>query len=179
MRVCILLTMHKHDRFYGTIMARIMRALYKKEGFTVIEVLVALTIIGLFITLFFQLFFVGQSQQVSAIRLAAANDLAQINLRKITSRNQITPASANCDSSNDLTQNANATGSDITFTAETSLSPSLPPSSQPGGVQQAMKVVYPQGCDLTMPAKIMSIVTYGTGLNVETVQRVSYVNYIN
>lgn len=151
---------------------------FDEKGLTVIEVVVTLTVIGLFVALFFQLFFIGQSQQLATIRLAAANDLAQMNLRKITSRNQITPASASCSAANDLTQDANAVGSDITFTAETTLPPSLPQSSQPGGTQQSMKVVYPQGCDLSMPAKIISIVTYGSGLSTEEVRRVSYVNYI-
>ncbi len=139
----------------------------RSGGFTVIEVVVTLTIMGLFLALFFQIFSTSQQQELSTLRLAAANDLAQTNLRKITTKNQVLPASAACDATNDLTQNANAVGSDITFTAEATL-----PSSLPANTQQQMKVQYPQGCDISMPAKIISIVTY----NAEEIRRVSYVS---
>lgn len=148
-----------------------MRAKDRSNGFTVIEVVVTLTIMGLFLALFFQIFSTSQQQELSTLRLAAANDLAQTNLRKITKKNQISPAAAACSASNDLTQDANAAGSDITFTAETTLPPSLPSSTQ-----QQMKVQYPQGCDISMPAKIISIVTYTAGASLEEIRRVSYVS---
>ena len=146
-----------------------MSGIDRGDGFTIVEVIMTLAIMGLFLTFLYQAFLVGQSQQLVTIRLGAANDLAQSNLRKITDRSQI---SAPCDVSagpgnvNDLTQNASADGSDITFTPESTL-----PASLPASTTQQMRVQYPQGCALVMPAKVISIVSYGS----ETIVRVSYV----
>ncbi len=146
-----------------------MSELNGEDGFTVVEVVVTLMIMGLFLTFMFQTFFTGQSQQLATIRLSAANDLAQTNLRKITDRLQV---SAACDTTNgasnvnDLTQNSSAAGSAITFTPEAIL-----PASLPSSTTQQMKVQYPQGCALVMPAKVISIVSYGS----ESIMRVSYV----
>jgi len=138
-------------------------------GFTIVEVIITIAVMSIFLTFLYQAFLVGQSQQLSTIRLGAANDLAQTNLRKITDRSQISAAcdtTAGSGNTNNLVLNASAAGSDITFTPESTLPPSLPATTA-----QQMKVQYPQGCALTMPAKVMSIVTYGQ----EIIVRVSYV----
>jgi prepilin-type N-terminal cleavage/methylation domain-containing protein len=146
-----------------------MSNINRGAGFTIVEVIITIAVMSIFLTFLYQAFLVGQSQQLATIRLGAANDLAQTNLRKITDRSQI---SVTCDATtgpsntNNLVLNASAAGSDITFTPESTLPPSLPTTTT-----QQMKVQYPQGCAKTMPAKVMSIVTYG----LETIVRVSYV----
>ncbi len=170
-------------------------------GFTIIEVIVTLVIISLFLTLFFQLFLVSQSQRVAVMQRAAANDIAQSNLRKITAKNQVTTISpsAACDNTTSGSGNKNNgllyaglganSGSVIVtdspapewigstqWNASSSTIPAkedltntnLPASS----TYQTLLVSYPRGCTGLMPAKIISIVTYGS----ESVARAGYVN---
>ncbi len=167
-----------------------MSVINGEDGFTVVEVVTTLAIMGLLLTFMFQTFFVGQSQQLTTVRLAAANDLAQTNLRKITDKRQLTSGSvdsnsidyAQCNSVNDVTGGSTYTPSPalpanpssapdhsvrLQFTQENPVPPSLSPSD----TKQYLYVRYPQGCSIMLPAQVVAVVTYGT----EIITRTSYV----
>lgn len=162
----------------------------QEEGFTLTEVLVTLSIVALFLALFFQAYMLSEAQKKATMLRASASDIAQSNLRKITKRADV-PASAACDSSggsgntNNLIVNPNAPGSTIARgTADTPAPPgeqypwtsSLIPekltnTGLPASSVQALMVQYPRGCTASMPAKILSTVNYGS----ESVVHVAYV----
>lgn len=137
----------------------------QEEGFTMVEMIVSVIVIALFMTTFYQIFRVNESQRVLLAQRTAADNIAQTNLNKITSVTGL-PA---CGASNDLTVNANSTGSDVTFTAESTSGTSLPSGS---ATTQSLKVTYPRGCGANMPAKITSTVTF----NSESVSHAAFVN---
>lgn len=165
-------------------------------GFTIVEVIVTLVVISLFLTLFFQLFLVSQSQRVAVLQRAAANDIAQNNLRKISKKTQI-PAAGACDPSTAGASNKNnylrnptldpSAGSIIVAeddgdinTPQWGVGAGIPTKESIAGTglpiattKQTLLVSYPRGCTTLMPAKIISIVTYGAG---ESVVRAGYAN---
>ena len=167
-------------------------------GFTIVEVVVTLIIMSLFLTLFFQLFFTSESQRVAVMQRAAANDIAQSNLRKITAKSQISTinASAVCDGTTNGSGNKNNgilykslganSGSTIitepdgdatttewtTNNANIPAKESLSKTNLPVSTTQTLIVAYPRGCNALMPAKIISIVSYGS----ESVVHAGYVN---
>lgn len=166
-----------------------MSVINGEDGFTVVEVVTTLAIMGLLLAFMFQTFFVGQSQQLTTVRLAAANDLAQTNLRKITDKRQVKSGvldsnsidTAQCNSLNDVTGVSTYTPSPSPA-ANPSSAPdhatqlqltqeSIPPSLPPSDTKQYLYVRYPQGCSITMPAQIVAVVTYGS----EIITRTSYV----
>ena len=105
-----------------------MSVINGEDGFTVVEVVTTLAIMGLFIAFMYLTFFTGQSQQLNTVRLAAANDLAQANLRKITDKGQV--QSGVTDSNNIDTSKCNALN-DVTGSATYVPSPS--PAANPAG----------------------------------------------
>lgn len=168
-----------------------------ERGFTIIEVLATMVILTVFLTLLFQLYATSLSQRILVMRRAAANDIAQSNLRKITTKSQVAAISpsATCDNTTSGNGNANNgvlntnigtnAGSIIvtdpdgnTVTPEWgsggSVSPrqSLTDTGLPASTTQTLLVAYPRGCTSLMPAKIISIVTYDS----ESVIRADYVN---
>jgi len=150
----------------------------EESGFTVIEVVVALIVMSVFLTLLFQLYMATQSQHLSAVQHAVANDIAQSNLRKINTRASIPASTPACAPGVTQIIASNESGSHPKWTgdgtpssglAKESLSNTSLPST---GVVQKLTVNYPRGCDPAMPARITSTVEYGT----ETVVRATYVN---
>lgn len=177
--------------FHGMINTN-MSVMGEESGFTVVEVVTTLAIMGLLLTFMFQTFFVGQSQQLTTARFAAANDLAQTNLRKITNKTQIKSGivdsnnidNANCNSLNDVTGVSTYTPSPAPATnpigapdhstrlhLDNGADVDSVSSPLPLDTNQYLYVRYPQGCDIAMPAQIISVVTYGS----ETITRTSYV----
>ena len=71
-------------------------------GFTIIEVLTTMIIIGTFMTFFFQMYLVVESQRISVQRSTEENDIAYANLAKYSRRPNI-PASM-CDDNMDMTK---------------------------------------------------------------------------
>lgn len=160
-------------------------------GFTIVEMLITLVILGLFLGLFFQLYMTSQAQRAAVIKYAAANDIAQSNLRKITAKSQL-PASVLCDNTTNGSTNKNNGVLNTTLDANTgsvivtepdgdSATPewgstlakeSITGTSLPSTTQQTLLVSYPRGCSGLMPAKIISIVTY----DAESVAHAQYVN---
>ncbi len=160
-------------------------------GFTVAEVIVTLLVMGVFLMLFFQLFFTSQSQQLAVLRRSTANDIAQSNLRKVSSRALIPVTTTACQtgtsSENNPIDNSAATGSVIASSDTTSTDPKWNGDGSPSSgiakesvtgtalasttTTQKLVVLYPRGCEPNMPAKIVSTVTYGT----ETVVHATYV----
>lgn len=158
-------------------------------GFTVTELVVTIVVLSIFITLFFEMFLTGQSQQVHITRRAVANDIALSNLSKITSRALIPVTTTACQtgasSQNNLVDNPNAPGSIIATSASGSApkwagdgSPnsglakeSLTGLGMPSSTTQELRVFYPQGCSSGLPAKIVSTVTYES----ESVSHASFV----
>ena len=157
-------------------------------GFTVVEMVVALAVMSLFLTLFFQLFLTNQSQQLAVSQRTAASNIAKSNLNKITARLLIPGTTTACQSGgssvNNTLDNAAAAGSIIAtdkasapnntpqwstagLQAEATSGTSLPST----GVVQELRVKYPQGCAVDMPATIISTVSYGT----ESIVHATYV----
>ncbi len=76
-----------------------------QKGYTIVEVVVTLMILGVFLAGFFQAFLLLESQRVSIAREATASDIAYSNLRKFTDR----PTGVSC----------SASGTSLVFTHET------------------------------------------------------------
>lgn len=168
-----------------------------EAGFTITEMLVSLIVLALFLTLFFQLYFVSESQRLTSARFAAAHDIAAANLRKITSKAQI-PGSPSCSTTpgaanqNNLTKNPNAKGSLLATNAtagpETSptwhtaglatedINGTYLPKPEGTATIQTLRVRYPKDCGAEAVAEIVSIVTYTASGRTETVTRSAYVN---
>ncbi len=149
-----------------------------ERGFTVVEMIVTLVVMSLFLTMFFQLFLTGESQRVAVVRRASANDIAMTNLRKISAKSLIPVATTACDAvtvgggnPNNLLLNSSAAGSTIAWSVSL-VAESTTGTSLPSGTTQVLAVIYPRGCSVSMPAKIISRVTYGS----ETVSRAAFIN---
>lgn len=159
-----------------------------QRGFTVVEMIVSLVVLSIFLTLFFNLYRSGEAQRVSVIRHAAANDIALTNLQKIQSKSRIPIGTLACDNSTVGSANPNnllLDPSEETSPAQPDIGPgstiawsgtltqeSLSGTVLPSTAVQRLAVVYPRGCDLTAPAKIISTVKFGS----ETVTRAAFVN---
>ncbi len=160
------------------------------KGFTIVEMVVTTVIVTLFLTLFFQAFLSAQSRQLAVTRLAAANNISQTNLNKISSKALIPSSTAACDSTgsspNNPLANSSATGSIIATNATSgvttptwttaglapeSLDKTALPSNS-GQTVQMLQILYPKGCSPSFPAKIISTITYGS----ETVTHAAYIN---
>lgn len=173
---------------------------FRDQGFTIVEVVVTLSILSLFLGLFFTMYMTSQSQSRSTIIRAAADDIAQSNLRKIANKNSIPSSTDVCDNTTAGTANPNnaainmtlspdsatntdpMAGSEISMVAHTSTPPantimaeSLANTGLPTSTTQRLIIVYPRGCNTSMPAKILSIVTYGP-TDSEQVVHASYIN---
>ncbi len=159
-------------------------------GFTIVEVIVAVVIIGLFAGLFFQTYLSNTSQQTTVVQRAAADDIALNNLKKITARDSPLISSISCSTAatsnpNNLTINTSAAGSSIssvafgqTPSASQYARESLEKTSLPSTAAQAMVVLFPRGCTPAgvVPIEIKSTVTFSTLHGTETVTRAAYVN---
>lgn len=143
-----------------------------QSGFTIVEVVVALAMVTLFLTFFFQMFLATESQRIGVARQAQASDLAYSNLRKVTTR----PAGLPCDAAKmDLTASDGATKEGLLIGDQNNIStpsafgflaePESATKSLGGNVEQIMKVYAPRGCSGTAftdnPVKVESTVTYG------------------
>lgn len=142
-------------------------------GFTIVEMIVTTVVVGIFVGLLFQGFVAATSQRAEMTRLAAAHDIATSNLKKMTNKASL-PAGTACDdinhtssNQNNLKWNGGAAGSEVTINAE-----SLSDTPLPSSTSQKMYVIYPQGCSVSMPAQVKSVVTYES----ETVTHVKYIN---
>lgn len=165
----------------------------REEGFTVVEMIVTLVIVSLFLGVFFQTFFTSQDQQATVSRMAAATNIVQANLNKITEKNYIPDTTTECldtpSSPNNPLTNASAQGSIIATNATTG---QTTPTWADAGMTselldntnlandttvQTLKILYPQGCDDHLPAQVISIVTYITeNGSQETVTHAAYIN---
>lgn len=123
-------------------------------GFTIVEVVVTLAVLGLLIASFFQSYMLVESQRVSVARQATANDVAYSNLRKFAT---IASASVAC----------NASGTSLVFTPEATTGAS--------GITRQTVTAYPVGDCITTTspatfpaggAKIESKVVYDKGKEV-------------
>lgn len=156
-----------------------MGAISSERGFTVVEMVVALVVLSIFLLLFFQLFMSGEAQRVAVVRYASANDVAMTNLQKIKAKSRIPAGTAACDNTTVGSANPNnlildpgeTSGSTIAWSSDL-VQENLTGTSLPTAAVQRLAVIYPRGCDLASPAKIISTVTYGS----ETVTRAAFVN---
>lgn len=169
-------------------------------GFTIVEVVVTLSILSLFLGLFFVMYMTSLSQSRSTIIRAAADDIAQSNLRKVANKNSIPSSTDVCDNTTTGSTNPNnaainialspdaatntdpMAGSEIAMVAHTATPPantimaeSLNNTGLPASTTQRLLIVYPRGCNTSMPAKILSIVTYGP-TDSEQVVHAAYIN---
>lgn len=157
----------------------------REHGFTVAEMIVALIVMSLFLTMFFQTYSTNESQRLAITRRAAAYDIATSNLSKISSKTGL----PTCSSSNDLTASPSSSGS-IIATNKPAITPTwstaaaltgatngiatepLTDTPLPSDTTQELRVLYPQGCSAQMPVTIVSIVNYGS----ESVRRAAFIN---
>lgn len=156
-----------------------MRHQETEAGFTVAEMIVTLVVLSLFLGFLFQAYVLSFSQKNTTVQRTVANDIAQSNVRKITKRADI-PAAGACDDSlgtgntNNLQRNQDAPGTVIASGSSwpSPMTPELVTNTGlPASTTQSLTVIYPQGCNSLMPAKIISTVTYGS----ETVIHATYV----
>lgn len=138
-----------------------------QHGFTIIEAVVTIALIGIFAGFLFQFYFVVESQRIAVARRATATDIAFSNLDKIAAKSQV-PA---CDASTDLTVTAGADGTDLIATG--AVTAENTEGKLGSNVTQKLLVTYPRGCSTHMPARITSVVTYGDPS--ESVVHVSFV----
>ncbi len=167
-------------------MSIIMGHRHTEQGFTIVEVVVTLSILALFLALFFTMYMTSMSQSKSTVTKAAADDIAQTNLRKISSKTTIPSTTNACDGTTSGSGNENnatlntallpdaatntdpMAGSEVTMVAYTATPPAntivaepLTDTGLPATTTQRLLVMYPRGCYSSMPAKIISIVVYG------------------
>ncbi|QHN43108.1 prepilin-type N-terminal cleavage/methylation domain-containing protein [Candidatus Mycosynbacter amalyticus] len=155
-----------------------MRDMRSDTGFTLVEMLVTVVLIGIFIAFFVQMFRAGAAQQASIVRQAKANNLAYSNLSKFPRASSISPAYV-CDTStntstnqNNLTINPNAAGTLILSDASANKEPT--DSALPNATQE-VRAYSPQGCGSNALVKLISTVTYGfTGQQTDA----SYATYV-
>lgn len=166
-----------------------MKVQKQEMGFTIVELVITLVVMALFLTLFFQMFITGKSQQTTIARQAIANDIAISNLNKITSRAAYSGISGTaCISGAGSTNNLLDSTLDPvpgSIIASTSSSPSwatagLAAESTAGTVlagqtvNQELRVFYTSDCaSSNAPVKIQSTVTYENGS--ETVTHATFV----
>lgn len=144
------------------------------EGFTIVEVVVTLAVITLFVTFFFQMYMMMESQRILVIRRAAASDIAYKNLRKFPASPGLATACAS--SGMDLTK-PNPTG--LTLGDESNKTTASPygfiaedTTSLGTGATQRVAAYAPYGCGSNV-VKIISTITFGA--NNETISHVSYI----
>jgi prepilin-type N-terminal cleavage/methylation domain-containing protein len=128
-----------------------------EAGFTIIEIIVTVVILGLFLGSMFQMFIVMESQRYIVAREANASDVAYTNLNKFN----IPPVGVTC----------SASGTEL---LDSTTKESVPASSKI--TDQSVKAYPVNGCDGTNFrdnfVKIESTVTYEGGA---TVTHASYV----
>lgn len=129
-----------------------------ESGFTIVEVIVTLTLATLFLAFFVQMFESIAAQQFSTARQATANDIAFSNLSKFPSVDSVNDTiTYNCTAGdqNDLTSTGTKTGTAIPTAdyAETNT------RGLPNPVQE-VRVYSPLGCGNSL-MKIESKVSYG------------------
>ena len=173
----------------------------RQTGFTIVEVTVALGILAMFLTIFFQLWLTIESQRVLVLQRAAAHDIASTNLNKYTNKSSIN--TVGCNSTNDLTVTANREDANFRGTRLTSFDPSengdgkvrvketvtapLPAEvaadasesdrlNPKKGTLQSIYVFYPRGCDGTSPTGVRSVVEFSHGSLEEKVEHVIFVD---
>ncbi len=144
-------------------------------GFTIVEMIVTIVVVGIFVGLLFQGFIAATSQRVQVVRLSDAHDLATSNLKKYTKKLSL-PSTVACnnavtDSSNpnNYTYNTTAPGSVI---GKAQIGGSLTGTALPSSTDYYIEVVYPRGCGAQMPALLRSVVKYDA-------EKVTHVEYVN
>lgn len=167
-----------------------------EHGFTIVEMIVALIVMSLFLTMFFQTYSTNESQRLAVARRAAAYDIATTNLNKISTKVGLPACINTASSANNLATNATLaanpsnggstvatnksggsptwpTAAAITGSATEGIAPEpLADTTLPTDTTQELRVLYPQGCDSAMPVTIISIVSYGS----ESVRRAAFIN---
>ena len=78
------------------------------KGFTIVEIIVTLTVLSIFLAGFFQAYLLMTAQRVKVARQAAASDIAYTNLRKVIAR----PAGLTCNASTGHTLLSSTNGTD-------------------------------------------------------------------
>lgn len=162
-----------------------------ESGFTVAEMVITMVVMAIFLTLLFQMYIASVGQQALVEKRSLASDVALTNLKKITSRGMVNVSPTTCDSTsngslnpNNRLENTGATGSLVSGSQVTYEALS---STILNGAAQEVRVIYPRGCDTTMPAMIVSTVCYkvktsasgincSSNTNMDSVTHAAYVN---
>lgn len=146
-------------------------------GFTLVEAVVTLTILALFLTLFFQAYQGILSQQGLLRKRTVADMIATSNLRKFTVRPLKGAAALNC-SDIPSTGSGLKIGDSLNPSLSTTYNFQLEDASKLPGSTQEVYVSAPYGCDAPrfsqLPLKIVSVVTYDTASGARVVHA-SYV----
>ena len=136
-----------------------------ETGFTIVEVIVTLTLAALFVAFFVQMFESIAAQQFSVSRQATAHNIASSNLSKFPSSSAIDDllgsgaysCSPSPSSENDLTSNPRAPGTVLIAPGSTHIEPDT--QGLPNPVQE-VRAYSPLGCSNGL-IKIESTVSYG------------------
>lgn len=136
-------------------------------GFSVVELLATIIIGSLFVLAFYQMYVTTTQSNATAKWHATANDLAYSNLRKYTGRPSFTCDNTSTSTTNLIT-NPNAPGQVL------STSTTASPAQLPGPLVETIRIYAPRGCDPAYPAKIDSIVEYGS-----PVKKIIHSTYVN
>lgn len=136
-----------------------------EEGFTIVEVLTSLVVIGVFITIIFQLFIFQSGIGASWLRFELAEQLAYNNMNKYGRY--------------EAAQTTTCADYPTSSSSKTLFSQSAPVSGLPSPVSQQVVSSMPYGCDATKlsnryPIKIISTVTYGPDS-----KQITHATYVN
>lgn len=143
----------------------------KESGFTIVEVVTTLVILGLFLTFFFQLTIAAQKQRSTVEKRTLASDIAYSNLKKFPSK----PSGLTCTAGDAMDQSGTDAESKPGLLIGSSVAAENAPlpynfvpeptsSTQKLGAysKQTVRAYAPQGCLLPeAPFRIESIVEYG------------------
>ncbi len=135
------------------------------EGFTIVEVLTSLVVIGVFITIIFQLFIFQSGIGASWLRFESAEQLAYNNMNKYGRY--------------EAAQTTTCADYPTSSSSKTLFSQSAPVSGLPSPVSQQVVSSMPYGCDAAKlgnryPIKIISTVTYGPDS-----KQITHATYVN
>lgn len=149
-----------------------------QSGFTAVELIITITVAGIFVIALYQLFGTINASMSLARQKAVASEIAYSYLRRYTGAN-VQPATwftcstaAGSSNTNDYTVNTNAAGQTIASGSVTGV------TTLPGPVTYSVKALAVYGCsgaNAGTPLRIESTVTYGPANR--TVRHATLVRY--
>jgi len=154
----------------------------QQSGFTVIELVIAITISGVIVVSLMQLFSAINNLSTESSRRAIASNIAYNNMRKYANGQKPTWFDCIGDEAGETTPpfsdgktKPGATGQILLNVTSTTIIQTLPPP-----VVQYVIAVAPYGCGNSgpgQPIRVQSQLTYGQGQSQRTITHATYVSY--